>query len=160
VFEAVVNEATGALLFAKLLDLLQANPTGRKLVWDFGCGAGALPTASPEDLEGRVSITFSGFRRDPSEKSTFVGQVRVRNTSASTISPPLSLVIVRQGNAELLDSHLTTCNILPAGSGYRDLFIGSGLAPGASIDQVIRLTNPSRMKFTVTFKAFSGPGTR
>ena len=160
VFEAVVNRQTGALLFDKLLSALEANQLGRKAVWDFGCGAGTLPTTPPEDLAGRVSITFSGFRRDPSEHATFVGRVRVVNTSGTMIVPPLSLVMVRHGNAAMLDAHRTTCNLLPGRSPYIDLFIGGGLAPGAGIDQVIRFTNPSLEKFDVTFRAFGGPGTR
>lgn len=161
VFEAIVNRQNGALLFEKLLIALQSNSVGNRLVWDFGCRAGTLPTAVPEDLAGRVSITFSGFRRDPSEGATFVGRVRVTNTSGSTIVPPLSLVIARErGNAQMLDDHRNTCNIPPARSPYVDLFIGAGLGPGASVDQVIRFTNPSRDKFDVTFRAFSGPGTR
>lgn len=159
-FEAVVNTATGALLFGKLLDAFETNPTGREKIWTFGCRCWALPTALPEDLASRVSIKFSGLRRDPSEKSTYVGQVRVTNTSTGTIVPPLSLVVIRQGNAELIEFHRTTCNIVPRGTPYVDLFIGGGLGPGASIDQVIRFTNPSRDKFEVTFRAFGGQGTR
>lgn len=43
VFEAVLNEATGALVFDKLLNSLQANATGRKMVWEFGSRSGTVP---------------------------------------------------------------------------------------------------------------------
>jgi hypothetical protein len=86
--------------------------------------------------------------------------VRVTNTSASPIAGPISLVVVRQGNAELVGESGLTCNIHPPGFPYVDLHIGSNLAAGATAEELLRFHNPSLEKFSVTFRAFAGPGTR
>jgi hypothetical protein len=130
------------------------------MVSDFGCGASALPHDAPASLEGLVSISFGGLRKDRRTKGQLLGRVRVRNTSTSTITGPLSLVVVRQGNAELVGESGVTCNIHPPGFPYVDLRIGTGLAPGAAAEAWLRFYNPSLEKFDVTFRAFAGPGTR
>jgi hypothetical protein len=159
-FESVVNDTTGPALFGAMLAALQGNAAGTRMVSDFGCGASALPSNAPASLEGQVSISFSGLRKDRRAKAVFVGTVRVKNTSPATITAPLSLVVVRNGNAELLAESGITCNIHPAGFPYVDLPIGSGLAPGGQVAIELRFANPSLEKFDVTFRAFAGPGTR
>ena len=159
-FEAVVNDTTGPLLFAKMLAALKGNPGGFRMVSEFGCGAGSLPTDAPASLEGQVSIRFGGLRQDRSTKSQFLGTVRISNISNSAIPGPISLVVVRQGNAELLDETGVTCNIHPQGFPYVDLHVVGGLAPGATAEQRLRFYNPSLESFGVTFRAIAGPGTR
>jgi hypothetical protein len=159
-FEAVVNDTTGPLLFGKMLAALKGNIAGTRLLSEFGCGASALPTDAPASLEGQVSITFGGLRQDRRTKSQFLGSVRITNISKSIIPGPISLVVVRQGNAELLEESGVTCNIYPQGFPYVDLHTIGGLAPGATAEQRLRFHNPSLEKFDVTFRAFSGPGTR
>jgi hypothetical protein len=159
-FEAVVNDTTGPALFGKLLAALKGDPTGSRMVSEFGCGASALPSNTPTSLEGQVSISFGGLRQDRRTKNQFVGRVRVTNTSASPIAGPISLVVVRQGNAELVGESGFTCNIHPPGFPYVDLPIGNSLASGATAEELLRFHNPSLEKFSVTFRAFAGPGTR
>jgi hypothetical protein len=159
-FEAVVNDTTGPLLFGKMLAALKPNTAGFRMVSDFGCGASVLPSNTPTSLEGQVTVAFGGLRQDRRAKSEFVGRVRVTNTSGATIAGPISVVVVRDGNAELVGETGLTCNIQPPGFPYIDLSIGSGLAPAATSEALLRFHNPGLEKFNVTFRVFGGPGTR
>jgi hypothetical protein len=159
-FEAVVNDTTAPPMFGRLLAALQGNAAGVRMISQFGCGADALPTDMPASLEGLVNVSFSGLSQDHHSKNVLVGKVRVTNTSASTIVAPISLVVVRHGNAELLGETGLTCNIHPQGFPYVDLPVGTGLAPGTSVVATLRFSNPTGNKFDLKFRAFSGPGIR
>ena len=160
VFEAVANTTTGPALFEKMLNAVAGDAEGVRLLTGFGCEVHTLPRAMPRSLEGLVRIDFGGFRRDRRASRQFVGRVRVTNTSALSIAAPLSLVVIRHGNAAFLGGTGVTCNIRPSGFPYVDLPIGSGLAPGASVATTLRFANPNDSKLTVRFRAFAGPGTR
>lgn len=161
VFESVLDSVNSRALFGALLATFDGNATTTRELRGFGCAIGCLPSTMPTDVSGQVSVSLTGLRRDRYWKDQYVGIAKVKNTSATTIYGPLTLVVMRSGgNADLLSSEGTTCNIHPVGADFLTLGIGSGLAPNATTSTLLRFSNPSLMRFDVRFRVFAGPGTR
>jgi hypothetical protein len=158
VFEAIVNDTTGRQLFGRLISALSGNARAVRLLRDFGCGAVVLPIDTPTNVGSLASVTMTGLRRDRTSQSTYRGRVAIRNTGSTTIASPVYLVIKLKGNATLLAPDGYTCNIAPSGSGFVVVSRGT-IAPGATIYQSLRFSNPSEEKFDTSFRVFAGPGT-
>ena len=69
VFEAIVNDTTGAELFGKILSALKNNTAATRDVRRFGCDAGMLLKELPTNVENQVAVTFSGLRADRNAKT-------------------------------------------------------------------------------------------
>jgi hypothetical protein len=160
VFEAVVNGTSGPALFDKMLSALAGNSDGIRVLTDFGCDVHLLPASTLLSAEELVRVDVGGLRRDHQTSDQFVCKVRVTNTSITTLPAPLSLVVIRHGNAELLGGSGLTCNTYPPGFPYVNLSVGNGLAPGSFAEATLRFANPSGGKLTLRFRAFAGPGIR
>lgn len=159
VFEAIVGAEHARELFGKLLTVFKNNATAFGKLRLFGCSEGLLPNDPPTSVDGSVSIRFSGVRADRAAKGQFVGRVNVTNTSGTTIAAPVTLLIVIGGSADLIGAQGHSCRTNFAGHPYLILSPSVGLAPGATIERVLRFANPSLEKFNTSFHVFSGPGT-
>jgi len=161
VFESIVNDTTGRDLIAQVLAALTNNAEATRNVSLFGCDVAMMPQNLPVNVEGQVTVSFGGFRADRTVKAQFVGKVKVTNHSASAIPAPVTLVVIRKGgNARLIGDDGVTCVVDPPGVPFVNLNGVSGLAPGASVEKVLRFANPSQMKFDLEFRVFAGAGTR
>jgi hypothetical protein len=161
VFESIVNDTTGRQLFPKIMEALATNQGGTRKLLSLGCTISMMPTDAPASAEGQVTVRISGLRQDRRSLGQFVSTVKVTNQSGTTLAAPLTLVVIRKsGNAVLLQEDGFTCNIEPGGTSFINLPVRGGLAPGASVEKLLRFSNPSLMKFDLDFRVFAGPGTR
>jgi hypothetical protein len=159
VFESIVGSRTAQKLFAKLLAVFKNNARASSDLRLFGCSEGILPNDPPASVDGRVSVRFSGVRADRAAKGQFIGRVRMTNTSGTTISAPVTLLIVVGGSADLIGADGHSCRTNLSGHPFVILAPTVGLAPGATIERVLRFANPSLEKFNTSFHVFSGLGT-
>jgi hypothetical protein len=158
-FEAIVDSTNGRALFDKLLVALRNNASAVRGLRTFGCVIGSLPVEPPTSVQGQVQVKSSGLRADRQKPTEYVGKVRVTNTSGSTITAPLFLVVIVHADADLYGRDGETCNIAPPGHPFMIVKSSGGLAAGAFIERPLRFTNPSKSKLNVEFKVFAGPGT-
>lgn len=159
VFESILENRNAQKLFAKLLTVFKKNRVATNDLRLFGCGEEILPNDPPTTVDGSVSVQFSGVRADRAATGQFVGRVRVTNTSGTTIAAPLTLLILVGGSADLIGADGFSCRTNLNGFPYVILAPGAGLSPGATIERVLRFTNPSLEKFNTRFHVFSGSGT-
>ena len=159
VFESIVGTGNARKLFAKLLSVFRNNGEASDDLRLFGCSEGLLPNDPPTNVDGSVSVRFSGVRADRAAKGQFVGQVKVTNTSGTTITAPVTLLVVVGGSADLIGAQGHSCRTNVAAHSYVILSPSVGLAPGATIERVLRFADPSLEKFNTSFHVFSGPGT-
>lgn len=159
VFEAIVDTVNGPALFGQMLTALKHNPVAVRTLRRFGCVAGMLPPTPPTSVQNQVLVKSSGLRADRQKPTEYAGKVRVTNTSGSTITAPLFLVVVVHADADLFGRDGETCNIEPPGHPFMILKSSGGLAPGAFIEKSLRFRNPSKSKLNAEFKVFAGPGT-
>ena len=160
VFEAIVDTGNGRRLLATMVAALNGTPLGQAQLSDFACAVDMLPSVTPRDASGDVSIRLRGVRRDR-PTGQFVGTVTVTNTSGQTLSVPTILVLRAEGNVEIANASGRTCRIYPTGSSYIVLPVGAGLAPSAHVDVVTRFSNPDGEQIKLTAaRVFSGSGTR
>lgn len=158
VYETIVSESRGRLLTSKILAAFSRNSAAGLAVREFACTTDILPVGSPMNVSGSVAIKFSGLRADRTEKSHFVGRVRVTNASSNTLQGPILLLVRITGSAALTDADGTSCRLSPMGQPFLILSAG-GMPPGSTIYRRLRFVNPSSDRFDVHFKVFSGPGT-
>jgi hypothetical protein len=159
IFEAIVDNANGRELFGRMLGAMKDNAVAVRTLRRFACVVAMLPSSPPADVQSQVQVKAGGLRADRQTPTEYVGKVRVTNTSGSTISTPLYLILVVHADADLLGADGQTCNIAPPGHPFVILKPSGGLAPGAFIERTMRFTNPSKSKLNVEFKVFAGPGT-
>lgn len=110
------------------------------------------------DISGSLSLSRSGYTFNFST-NRFLQTVTLTNTSASTISGPVSIALDSLPIAVSLfnKAGLTACN--PVGSPYINAGFVS-LAPGASYSVVLQFSDPSKAAITYTTRVLAGPGTR
>ncbi|HWA27910.1 MAG TPA: hypothetical protein VG734_19820 [Lacunisphaera sp.] len=116
----------------------------------------------PTDVSSRVSIVRGGFLRNRAT-GRYAQTVTVRNTGATAINGPLSLVLDGlPANAGLYAASGTTAVVAPLGSPYRDLNAGAEgvLSPGESVSLVLEFTNPSNGAISYSPRVLAGPGNR
>ncbi len=157
-FESIVNRTNGRLLFGRMLAALQNNPEAVRSLRSFGCAVGMLPATPPTDVTAQATIVGSGLRADRKHPTQFVGKVRVTNTSGTTISAPMVLVILLDTDATLLGADGTTCAVTPIGHPFINLLTSGTLASGTTIERVLRFANPSGSKLNATFRLYAGAG--
>ena len=104
-----------------------------------------------------MTVTRGGFRYI-NATGRFVRTVTIKNTSASRIGGPISLVLDNlSSNATLYNKTGTTYS----GKPYVDLVLPLGyLDPGSSVSLVLEFVNPLRLGITYTTRVLAGSGPR
>lgn len=118
-----------------------------------------VPTAT--DVSSEVTVTRSGYVLNLAT-GRYSQNVTVTNSSANTISGPISLVLDNlSGNASLFNATGTTSFATPAGSPYITQFLTTGnLAPGQTVSFSLQFTDPTRAAITYTTRVLAGTGAR
>jgi hypothetical protein len=110
--------------------------------------AGSVPTAP-------LSITKGGFTLNR-RTNRMVQTVTVRNTSGSTVTGPIYLVLDSlSANTTLANAGGTTGLAVPSGSPYRQVTAGT-LAPQASVTVTLEFTVPTSGGITYDARTVSG----
>jgi WD40 repeat protein len=111
------------------------------------------------DVTGQVSITRGGFRYNRAT-GQFVQTVTIKNTSASAITGPISLVCDGlTSTASLANKTGSTSATSPAGSPYIDVQAGD-LAAGASATVTVQFTASPTAAVNYTARVLAGVGSR
>lgn len=160
-FESIVNEANGRAFMTKIQEAFASDANAVRLARECACRMTLFTTNTPEDATARVAVKAGGFRR-VRKTTTYVASVRVTNTSVSALAAPVTLLPHLRGtNVRLVGESGFTCAIGPGGEAYLDLPVGGGgLAPGAWVDVVVSVMNPSNARVRFFQKVFAGAGTR
>src|SRR6266542_465642 len=156
-FEVIVGPSDGAELFGAMLAALKHNRAAVYALRSFGCVKWMLPRTPPTIVQDRVEVVSSGLRADRLHPTEFVGTVRISNISGAVIPAPLILVV--SVVADLFDRDGMTCNTEPPRHPFINLITSGGFAPGATVEQVVRLRNPGGGKLNAGFKVYAGAGT-
>lgn len=115
-------------------------------------------TACANDVGSQVQITRSGYGYNFTT-GRFVQTVTLKNTSASAIAAPISLVLDNlSSNATLFNPSGTTQCAVPAGSPFVNL--PGNLGPGASGSVTLQFTNPTKMGITYAARVLAGSAGR
>jgi YVTN family beta-propeller protein len=119
----------------------------------------SIDTSCATDVSSSVSVTRSGYTYNFATQR-FFQTVKLTNSSTSTISGPVSLVLDGlSANASLFNSSgATTCAALP-GRPFVTTTAPS-LAPGASVSVVLQFTNPTKAATTYGARVLAGSGIR
>lgn len=158
-FEAVINVADTAALFDKLRQGLATNKSGLFLLQTQTCPLNFLEPGAPSDVSNATTVAMSGFRLNR-RTNRFVGSASVKNTSASAIAGPVSLVVFTNASVSLANPDGLTCNTVPAGAAFVNLPNGNGLAPGETAQITLEFTNPNFVAIKPTTKRLAGTGAR
>lgn len=160
VFEAVLNNADAAALFAQVRLALQDNATGLKVISEQACPTSLIDPTRPIDVSSSTSVALSGVRLNRAT-GQFVGSASVKNNSSTSLSGPLSVVMNLSGNVSLANANGTTCGTTPVGIPFINLPLSNNtLAPGAVAQVTVEFTNPALNPITPTTKVLAGPGAR
>jgi hypothetical protein len=112
-----------------------------------------VDTAAGVDVTGSVTEKFSGFRF--TAPATYKQQVTITNTSGSTLSGPIQLLLVGL-NSNISLANRTGIGIASdAGDPYITLQVGS-LAAGQSVSVVLNFFNPGLFAINYTALVFAG----
>ncbi len=168
-FDVIVDSSTAVTAFAAIRSGLAGSLEAAKRVREMACGLGLLAGTTPTSVNSQVRLAFGSARRNPAT-GEYLCLAKVTNISASTIQPPLSLVLQPEdGSLELIDLTGRTCLLQGGGLPYIDVDIGAGLTPGASVSCVLRFRNPDRRMIRLYWTSeagriqpqlYAGPGER
>ena len=116
------------------------------------------PCVCATDVTGAVQLNYSGVTFNPTTRR-YVQTVTLTNTSAATITGPISLVLDKlTANVTVSNATGTTALLLPAGSPYVNA--NSNLAPAQSVSIVLQFTNPTHLAISYAARVLAGPGSR
>jgi hypothetical protein len=108
------------------------------------------------------TITRGGFRLNHATDQ-FTQTVTIQNSSAASVTGPISLVLDNlSSNATLTGGNgITACNA-PLNSSFMNLNLGSGssLAPGSSITATLTFADPTQAGITYSTRVLAGAGVR
>jgi len=136
---------------------LVGNTEALKTAADTTTRVGSQPTCAT-NVNSALQITRSGFTYNLATQR-FVQTVTLKNTSAATISSPISLVLDSlSSDATLYNTTGTTVCSIPAGSPFMNW--SSNLAPGASASIVLQFIDPTRAGITYATRVLAGSATR
>jgi hypothetical protein len=159
-FESIVYKPNGAALFTKVLHALASNSSALTVVTRQACMLGMLQSPDAIIVDDRVQVTFPGFRRVAGTKE-FVGKVRLKNTSGSSLSVPLAVALEPPMEMKVLNPDGYTCHIQPGGIPFVRMPAASPLGPGQSTEVVVHLNNPNLARVKMNFvRAFVDSGGR
>jgi hypothetical protein len=140
-FEAIVGSRVGAKLFTAVLAALRNNAPAVDAISSTACALGMLDVEAPQIVDAQVRIDLRGFRRER-KTALYVGKVRVTNTSTESVPSPLAVALEFVGGVRLSAPDGHTCAVQPGGIPFVRLRDTGALAPGQSIETVIRVENP------------------
>ena len=113
------------------------------------------PPPCAVDASAQVTVTRGGFRRNAAT-GRYVQQLTVRNTGATPIPGPVSLVVDNlSGNASLFNSSGNTACAMPVGP-YVRVNVPAGLGAGQSAIVSLEFTNPTNQGIAYTTRVLSG----
>ena len=159
-FEAIVGKADAAAVFAQLRTAFANNKPGLKVLSDMACPIGATDPTVATDVSAKTSVSFSGIRLNRTS-GYFTGTATVKNTTASAIAGPISLVLGLPGDMTLATLDGTTCSIKPVGQPFVTLALtNNSLSGGASVQVTLQIVNPASLPITPTSKVVAGTGSR
>ena len=112
------------------------------------------------DVSASVTVTQGSYGRVP-RTTTIVQKVTLTNTSTTTITGPLSLVLdgLTTG-VTLAGATGTTTSASGGAAGSPYLNIVGDLAPGASVSVSVRYADPKLALIQYTARVLAGPGSR
>jgi len=143
--------------FYSLASDLVGNAEAPKTAAEATTQIGSAP-ACATDVSPQVQVTRGGFGYNFAT-GRFAQTVTLKNTSASAITGPLSLVLDSlSGNATLFNPSGTTSCAAPAGSPFINL--AGGLTPGASAALALQFTDPNRTGITYATRVLAGSAGR
>jgi len=149
------RQSTVFMIFSSLALL-----NGQGSVRPAGCVAIAAGSSRPTDVTSRTTSWISGLRLDR-RTGHFVGEVAVRNDSASPLEGPVSLVVVPEGNVQVVNAAGSTCFIHPLGNAFVDVpLYRRNLSHGEVIKSRIEFANPDRTPIRALTRVVVGMGTR
>jgi hypothetical protein len=156
-FEAILDTTNAALLFAQMRGALGANISADRGLRELACTLDLLPGTPPPEVSSSVTFALTGFRL---ERATgeMVGVVKVTNITGTPLAGPLTLVVIPTENVELIGESGRTCRIEPGGQTFVVLGGGATLAPSATVQQVLRFSNPDLDAIAPELHLHSGPG--
>jgi len=159
-FESVMNQADALAVFSKLRLALQANNNALRRISEMACRLSLLEMERPSDVSTKVNVSFAGVRLNRTT-GRLVGTATVKNTSADSISGPISLVLDFQGSVDLINADGTTCGTTPRGREFINLQLsGNVLPPGGSVQVQLEYASPDQQAIKPTVKVLAGPGAR
>jgi hypothetical protein len=157
-FEAVLNITDSGSLFGQLRAAFAGNTSGLQLISNRECSMGILEPGAPTNVSSQVSVALSGVRLNRAN-GMFTGSAAVTNTSGSSITGPITLVLQLPSGITLFNAQGSTCAILPQGRPLFNLPVGS-LSPGASTQVTLQFVNPNAIPITFVATVFAGLGGR
>src|SRR5206468_11127659 len=112
VFESILDTTSTKTLLLKMQQAFANNAAALSKSTTYACRLGLLTGPTMTDVTGQVAITTRGFRKQRTTGS-YVGRVRVKNTSATTISGPMIFTFAPEENVTLASSDGQTCAVRP-----------------------------------------------
>jgi hypothetical protein len=160
VFEVVLSHDDTVVLFQALRKALATNAEGLRIVNEMGCFIAAREPGVPTDVSAIAPVSLSGVRLDRAT-GRFVTTASVKNTSASVITGPVSLVLIFPGTVKLFNASGLTCGTSPVGRDFIDFPLVGNVLPADGTAQVkLEFTNPDSEPISPTTKVLAGPGSR
>jgi hypothetical protein len=106
-----------------------------------------------------VSLTRGGLRYVTSSQDQFVQTLTVKNTTGSTVTGPINVVLENLTSTAILTNASGTSGCTSPGSYFTTVVpAGSSLAPGATASVVLYFRDPSLGGFNYTTAVVAGPG--
>jgi len=155
-FESILNNTNARDAISAIRNVL-TTPAAINKLDGMTCRLGLFAAAAPAEVTSNVSVILGGFRFDHSGKF-FVSNVQVRNTSANTYSPPISLMLNEADDALVLNPTGVACRLL--GPSYFDLPVGASFTPNEVVNIRVEIEDINAPKFHLTPKVYAGPGLR
>jgi len=156
-FESILDSTNASALFGRMRGALAGNAAANRGLGELACTLDLILGTPPAEVTSSASLTLTGFRlvRTSGE---MVGTVKVKNLTGSPLAGPLTLVVIPTENVELVGETGRTCRIAPGGQAYVVLGGGASLAPGATVQQMLRFSNPDLDAIAPEFHLYSGSG--
>ena len=109
----------------------------------------------------QVSVTRGGLQLNRVTQR-YVQQITLRNTGASSLAGPITLVVDGlSSNATVFNKTGTTACEAPTGSPYINVSPGGNVfGPGQTLTLTLDFTNPSNQGITYTTRVLAGTGAR
>ena len=110
------------------------------------------------DVTGQITVSRGGYRLNRAT-GRFVQTVKLTNKGGA-LTGPVSLVLDSlSANASLFNKTGVTSVLIPAGSPYLDVILGS-MAAGASISVTLEFNDPTKAAINYSTRVLAGTGSR
>jgi hypothetical protein len=143
VAESIVDYATAVDVFDAVEAVLSVSDSATVGLADFACFLHIARPSGNEDLSDQASVSLAGFRLRRSD-GRYVGQLRVKNTSGTSLTGALIVALRLEGSVRVTNPDgVTSCSADPPAAAYFEL-PETGLLPGATVAIPVVLDNPHR----------------